>query len=217
MHVKTNRRSATFDPLKRVQRLRDADRRRKHGAGQERLPPGQVITEKFPVLTYGSTLHIDLKEWRLRVWGLVEEPREFTWEEFVQLPKKRQVCDVHCVTRWSKLETVWEGVPFREIVKLVRPKPEAQFVMEHAYGGYTTNMTLEELLDDDVLLAFNYDDKPLSPEHGGPLRMLVPKLYFWKSAKWLRGLEFMAENKPGFWEMYGYHMHGDPWTEERFS
>jgi DMSO/TMAO reductase YedYZ molybdopterin-dependent catalytic subunit len=206
-----------LDPLKRVQRLRRADERREHDAGQGRVPPGQVFTYKFPVLHYGSTPHIDLKDWRLKVWGLVEEPREFTWEELVGLPKQRQVCDIHCVTRWSKLDTVWEGVPFQEIARLVRPKPEAKFVMEHAYGGYTTNMALEELLDDDVLLAFNYDDKPLEPEHGGPLRMLVPKLYFWKSAKWLRGLEFMAGNQPGFWEMYGYHMHGDPWTEERFS
>jgi len=210
-----------LDPLKRVQRLRRADERREHDVGQGRVPPGQVLTHKFPVLHYGSTPHIDLKDWRLKVWGLVEQPQEFTWEEFMELPKQRQVCDIHCVTRWSKLDTVWEGVSFREIVRLVKPRPEAKFVMEHAYGGYTTNMALEELLDDDldddVLLAFNYDDKRLEPEHGGPLRMLVPKLYFWKSAKWLRGLEFMAEDKPGFWEMYGYHMHGDPWTEERFS
>jgi DMSO/TMAO reductase YedYZ molybdopterin-dependent catalytic subunit len=206
-----------LDPLKRVQNLRRADERREHAAGEGRLPPGQVITLKFPVLSYGSTPRIDLKDWRLGVWGLVEEPREFTWEEFLALPKQRQVCDIHCVTRWSKLDTVWEGVPFREIARLVRPKPEARFVMEHAYGGYTTNMALEELLDDDVLLAYSYDDQPLEPDHGGPVRMLVPKLYFWKSAKWLRGLEFMADDKPGFWEMYGYHMHGDPWTEERFG
>jgi DMSO/TMAO reductase YedYZ molybdopterin-dependent catalytic subunit len=206
-----------FDPLKRVQRLKRADQRREHDAGRGRLPPGQAITHKFPVLTYGSTPHIDLKDWRLKVRGLVAEPREFTWEEFMQLPRQRQVCDIHCVTRWSKLDTVWEGVPFREIAKLVKPKPEARFVMQHAFGDYTTNVPLEELLDDDVLLVFKYDDKPLEPQHGGPVRMLVPKLYFWKSAKWLQGLEFMAEDKPGFWETYGYHNHGDPWTEERFS
>jgi DMSO/TMAO reductase YedYZ molybdopterin-dependent catalytic subunit len=206
-----------FDPLKRVQQLREANKRREKDAGIGRIPPGQVLTQKFPVLTYGQTPHIDLNTWRLKVWGLVEEPREFTWEEFGQLPTQRQMCDVHCVTRWSKLDTVWEGVPFREIAGLVRPKPEARFVIEHAYGGYTTNMALEELLDDDVLLAFNYDDKPLEPEHGGPLRMLVPKLYFWKSAKWLNGLEFVADNRPGFWENVGYHVHGDPWKEERFS
>jgi DMSO/TMAO reductase YedYZ molybdopterin-dependent catalytic subunit len=206
-----------LDPLKRVQRLRRAGERREHDAGQGRVPPGQVLTYKFPVLHYGSTPRVDPKDWRLKVWGLVEEPREFTWEEFMELPRQRQMCDIHCVTRWSKLDTVWEGVSFREIVRLVKPRPEAKFVMEQAYGGYTTNMALEELLDDDVLLAFNYGDKPLEPEHGGPLRMLVPKLYFWKSAKWLRGLEFIAEDQPGFWEIYGYHMHGDPWTEERFS
>jgi DMSO/TMAO reductase YedYZ molybdopterin-dependent catalytic subunit len=206
-----------LDPLKRVQRLRRADRRREHGPSQDRLPPGQVLTQKFPVLHYGSTPRVDLKDWCLGVWGLVEEAREWTWEEFMELPRQRQICDIHCVTRWSKLETTWEGVSFREIVRRVRPKPEARFVMEHAYDGYTTNMALEELLNDDVLLAFSYDDGPLEPEHGGPLRVLVPKLYFWKSAKWLRGLEFMAKNKPGFWEMYDYHMHGDPWTEERFS
>lgn len=208
---------SNLDPLKRVQQLRRADQRRQHEGSRDRLPPGQVITPKFPVLTYGGTLHINLKDWRLRVWGLVDEPREFTWEELMQLPARRQVCDIHCVTRWSKLDTVWEGVPFREIARLVGPRPEARFVMEHAYGGYTTNMALAELLDDDVLLAFKYDDQPLEPEHGGPLRMLVPKLYFWKSAKWLNGLEFMAEDRAGFWETYGYHMHGDPWTEERFS
>lgn len=206
-----------LDPIQRVQRLRDADRRREHGPGQDRLPPGQTLTEKFPVLTYGDTPRIEPKDWRLKVWGLVEEPREFTWEEFMQLPRQRQVCDIHCVTRWSKLDTIWEGVPFKEIARLVKPKPEAKFIMEHAYGGYTTNLPLEELLEDDVLLAFNYDDQPLEYEHGGPVRMLVPKLYFWKSAKWLNGLEFLPVNRPGFWEMYGYHMHGNPWREERFS
>lgn len=208
---------STLEPSERVRRLREADERRERDAGQGRLPPGQVPTEKFPVLTYGGVPQIDLANWRLRVWGLVEEPLELTWEEFRQLPTQRQVCDVHCVTRWSKLDTIWEGVPFREIAKLVTPKPEARFVMQHAYGGYSTNLALADLLDDDVLLAFNYDDRPLEAEHGGPLRMLVPKFYFWKSAKWLRGLEFMAEDKAGFWETYGYHMRGDPWKEERFS
>jgi len=206
-----------LDPLKRVQSLRRADQRREHKAGQGRIPPGQAITHKFPVLSFGSTPHLDLNAWRLKVWGLVAEPREFTWAEFRQLPRQRQVCDIHCVTRWSKLDTAWEGVPFHEIVKLVRPLPTAQFVMQHAYGDYTTNVPLAELLNDDVLLAFQYDDQPLDPEHGGPVRMLVPQLYFWKSAKWLQGLEFIAEDRPGFWETYGYHMHGDPWTEERFS
>lgn len=208
---------SSHDPSRRVRRLREADERRKHDAGRGPLPPGQVLTEKFPVLTHGSVPRVDPASWRLRMWGLVREERELTWKEFGQLPTQRRLCDVHCVTRWSKLNTLWEGVPFREIVAWVKPEPEARFVMQHSYGGYTTNMALEQLLDDDVLLAFNYDDQPLEAEHGGPLRMLVPKFYFWKSAKWLRGLEFMAEDKAGFWETYGYHMRGDPWKEERFS
>ncbi len=158
-----------------------------------------------------------MKTWRLKVFGLVEEPFELTWEEFTALPTKTLKTDIHCVTRWSKLDTIWEGVPFKDLFHRVKPKPEAKYVMEHCYGDYTTNMTLEELLGDDVLLAYKYEDQPLSPEHGGPMRMLVPKLYLWKSAKWLHGLEFMAGNNPGFWEGYGYHFHGDPWKEERFG
>jgi DMSO/TMAO reductase YedYZ molybdopterin-dependent catalytic subunit len=205
-----------WDPVERVQRLRRADDRRARDMGVGRLPPGQVLTQKFPVLTYGGTPRIDLKLWRFQVWGLVKE-KEWTWDEFVALPRQTQTCDVHCVTRWSKLDTTWEGIPFTEVYKLLKPKPEAQCVMIHSYGGYTTNMTLAELMDDDVMFAFNYEDQPLEPEHGGPMRLLVPKLYFWKSAKWVRGLEFMDSNRPGFWETYGYHLHGDSWTEERFS
>ena len=206
-----------LNPLKRVQRQRQADGPREVDAGRGRRPPGQTLTDKFPVLHHGGIPHIDLEKFRLEVWGLVEEPRSFTWDELMQLPSQRQVCDIHCVTHWSKLDTVWEGVPFAEIARLVRPTAEALYVMEHSHGGYTTNMVLEELLDNDVLLAFRYGDKPLEPKHGGPLRMLVPKLYLWKSAKWLRGLEFMSQNRPGFWETYGYHIHGDPWLEERYS
>ena len=207
-----------IDPIKRVQRLRKAQPKRKRDSNlEERIPPGQYQTEKFPVLTYGSTPRIDLKTWRLKVFGLVEEPFELTWEELTALPTKIIETDIHCVTRWSKLDTVWEGVPFKEFFKLIKPTPGAKYVMEYSYGGYTTNMALEELLEDDVLLAYKYDGEPLEPEHGGPMRMFVPGLYFWKSAKWLHGLEFIAENKPGFWEQYGYHIHGDPWKEERFG
>jgi DMSO/TMAO reductase YedYZ molybdopterin-dependent catalytic subunit len=206
-----------WDPIQRVQRLRRADEHRERDMGVGRLPPGQVLTQKFPVLTYGGTPRIDLNRWRFQVWGLVDEDKEWTWEEFLALPHKTQTCDIHCVTRWSKLDTTWEGIPFTEVYSLLKLKPEAKFVMIHSYGGYTTNMTLEEMLDDDVMFAFNYEGQPLEPEHGGPVRLLVPKLYFWKSAKWVRGLEFLPENRTGFWEMYGYHMHGDPWTEERFS
>lgn len=206
-----------LDPKKRVERLRAADPKRAAEDMNGRLPPGQYLTTKFPVLTYGETPRLDLKQWRLSVAGLVENPIELTWEQFRALPTKEIICDLHCVTRWSQLNMRWEGVPFSEIVKLVQPKPEAKFVMGYSYGGYTTNMPLEELYGDEVMLAFNYGGQPLPVEHGGPMRMLIPKLYLWKSAKWLRGLEFMANDKPGFWEMYGYHMHGDPWTEERFG
>jgi len=206
-----------LDPQKRVERLRAADPKRVSDNMEGRVPPGQYLTTKFPVLTYGDTPRIELKDWRLRVWGMVENPIELNWEQFRALPTKEIICDLHCVTRWSQLNMRWEGVAFSEIAKAVKPKPEAKFVMEHSFGGYTTNMSLDELYDDGVLLAFNYGGQSLSVDHGGPMRMLVPKLYLWKSAKWLRGLEFMENDKAGFWEMYGYHMHGDPWTEERFG
>ncbi len=207
-----------LDPIKRVQRLRQAQPKREQDLNlRERIPPGQYHTDKFPVLTYGPTPRIDLNTWRLKLFGLVEEPLELAWDDFTAMPPKTITVDIHCVTRWSKLDTIWEGVPFKALFQKIRPKPEARFVMEHSYGGYTTNIALEELLDNDVLLAYKYNGQPLDPEHGGPMRLVVPKLYFWKSAKWLNGLEFLAENRPGFWEHYGYHMHGDPWTEERFG
>ncbi len=209
-------RMSILDPLKRVERLRKAQPKRQSDS-ESRVPPGQYKTEKFPVLSYGPTPRIDLNSWRLRVFGLVEQTSEFTWTEFNSLPSVTIERDIHCVTRWSKLDTIWEGVLFKELVKQVKLKPQAKYVMQHSYGGYTTNLPLEELLDDDVLLAYKFAGQPLPPEHGGPMRMLVPKLYFWKSAKWLNGLEFMAEDKPGFWEGYGYHNHGDPWQEERFG
>lgn len=207
-----------LDPLKRVQRLRQADPKRKQdGKLAHRIPPGQYRTEKFPVLTYGETPRVDLQHWRLKVWGLVENPFELTWEAFQNLPRKKIVVDIHCVTRWSMVDTEWEGVPFTVIAEKAKPLPEAKVAMEHSYGGYTTNMLLEELLDDEVILADTFGGKPLAIEHGGPMRLVVPKLYFWKSAKWLNGLEFLAKNVPGFWERYGYHLHGDPWAEERFG
>lgn len=209
---------AFWDPKQRVDRLRAANpKRQQEKDSLDRIPPGQYTTTKFPVLTYGDTPRVDLNDWRLKVWGLVENPIELTWDMFRELPSKEIICDIHCVTRWSQLNMRWEGVPFSEIAKLVKPKSEAKFVMEHSYGGYTTNVPLDELYDDEVLIAYQYGGQPLPTEHGGPARMLVPKLYFWKSAKWLNGLEFMANDKPGFWEMYGYHNHGDPWTEERFG
>ncbi len=207
-----------LDPIKRVQRLRQADPRRRPDADlRERIPPGQYRTEKFPVLTYGETPVVERQDWRLKVWGLVENPMTLTWEEFQALPRKKIHVDIHCVTRWSLLDSEWEGVPFAVIAERAKPLPAARVVMQHSYGGYTTNMLLEEMYEDDVILADTFGGNPLARDHGGPLRMVVPKLYFWKSAKWLNGLEFLERNAPGFWERYGYHMHGDPWTEERFG
>jgi DMSO/TMAO reductase YedYZ molybdopterin-dependent catalytic subunit len=184
---------------------------------RRRLPPGQRLTTAFPVLTYGGTPKIDLSTWKFHVWGLVEEELSFTWEEFNSLPQSTIVTDIHCVTTWSRFDNEWKGVLFKDLMAKIRVKPEGKFVMEHSYGGYTTNLPLAELLDDDVILAHTHDGKPLPPEHGGPLRLVVPKLYFWKSAKWLGGIQFLDKDRPGFWEMYGYHMHGDPWKEERYS
>ena len=206
------------NPIKRIQRLKKANPQRKPDESySERIPPGQYLTEKFPVLTYGETPQVDIREWRLRIGGAVETPMELSWDELMSLPRVTVHTDIHCVTRWSKLDTTWEGILFREIVERVNPLPEAGWVMQHAYGGYTTNLPLPEMLADNVLLAFRFNGKPLQREHGGPLRMVVPHLYFWKSAKWLNGLEFMKEDRPGFWEQYGYHNHGDPWKEERFG
>lgn len=209
---------AELDPQKRVARLRQAKPRRQPSSREAgRVPPGQYVTQKFPVLTFGDTPDIDLSTWELRVWGLVDQPLTLSWQQLQALSHKTIQADIHCVTRWSLLDTTWEGVPFATIVEMARPLPEARVVMQHAYGGYTTNLPLQDLLEADVLLADHFNGAPLERDHGGPLRMVVPKLYFWKSAKWLSGLEFLPADHPGFWEQYGYHMHGDPWQEERFG
>ena len=183
----------------------------------DRVPPGQALTTKWPVLTYGLTPRFDPKTWTFRCFGLVEEEVTWTWEELLKLPRTEVRCDIHCVTRWSRLDNRFEGVPIREIMKRVRLKPGAHYVMVHADPDYTTNLPLAELIAGDVLLALKHDGSELTPEHGGPLRLVVPKLYFWKSAKWLRAFEFLEVNPPGFWELNGYHMHADPWKEERYS
>ncbi len=183
----------------------------------DRIPPGQTLTSKWPVLTYGLTPRFDPKRWTFRCFGLVEEEVSWTFEAFCALPRVRITSDVHCVTRWSKLDNVWEGVPIREIMKRVRLRPEARYVMQHADPDYTTNIALEDLVDDDVVLALTHNGRDLEPDHGGPVRLVVPKLYFWKSAKWLRAFEFLDVNPPGFWEQNGYHMHADPWREERYA
>jgi DMSO/TMAO reductase YedYZ molybdopterin-dependent catalytic subunit len=188
------------------------------GGAKPRVPPGQRVVRNWPLFTHGRKVpRVDLSEWAFSVGGLVEEERSFTWEEFTSLPQVTIVSDIHCVTRWSRLDNRWEGVLAGEVVRLARPKPEARFVMLHCYGGYSTNLRLDDLLDDDVLFALKHDGEPLSPEHGGPVRLVLPKLYFWKSAKWVRGMVFMDRERPGFWEMHGYHIRGDPWREERYS
>ena len=182
-----------------------------------RTPPGQVLTTQWPVLTYGRTPRFDPRKWSFRCFGLVEAETSFSWEELQALPRVEVACDIHCVTRWWRLDNRFEGVSVREIVRRVRPKPEAKYVMVHADPDYTTNLVLADLVDDDVVLALRHDGQDLTPDHGGPLRLVVPKLYFWKSAKWVRGFEFLDVNPPGFWEVNGYHMHADPWAEERYS
>ena len=184
---------------------------------KRRLPPGQVLTEKWPVLHASHIPRFDPKTWDFRMSGLVEQPVRWTWQEFNQMPMTSVSCDIHCVTRWSKYDNVFEGVHIKEIMRHIKPLATAHYVMERADPDYTTNISIAELVDDDVILALKHNGQPLTAEHGGPLRLVVPKLYFWKSAKWLRGFEFMPEDSPGFWEMYGYHMHGDPFREERFG
>lgn len=193
-----------------------------------RLPPGQALTNRFPVLHYGPVPKVDLSTWDFRIWGEVEQPLRFTWEEFNQLPRTRIVLDIHCVTRWSKLDTEWEGVSVRTLIDLglLKLKPSARFVMQHAEYGFTANLPIEVVLSDNFLLATHYNGEPLTPDHGFPLRGVVGAIpgrddlkvpYFWKGAKWLRGLEFMAEDRLGFWEQAGYHNEADVWKEQRFA
>jgi DMSO/TMAO reductase YedYZ molybdopterin-dependent catalytic subunit len=184
---------------------------------EKRVPPGQFLTDKFPVLTYGATPRFNPDKWDFRVMGLVEEPLRLSYNEFRALPRIKQVSDFHCVTTWSRLDNEWEGISVKELMERVRLKPEAKFVIVHCDGGYTTNLPLSEFLDDGVMLADRHDGRDLDPEHGFPLRLIVPKLYGWKSAKWVRAIEVSAEDRRGFWEVRGYHNHADPWTEERYS
>lgn len=184
--------------------------------GSQRLPPEQSLTTKWPILTYEPTPTFDPETYRFRMWGAVEEPLELTWEALQALPRVQLTADFHCVTAWSRFDNTWEGVAVRELLARVRPKPEAQFVMAHSWSGYTTNMSLADLDDDDTLVAFKHDGAEIEREHGGPVRLIVPKLYAYKSAKWLSGLEFMEKDRPGFWEVRGYHNHADPWKNERF-
>lgn len=193
-------------------------RRTKIKQDQQRLdvPSGQYVTEKFPVLTFGPNPRIDMSTWQFRVFGLVDPEVTLDWEEFKALGKTTIEAPFHCVTQWSKMENAWEGVPFSAVMDLITLQPDSTHVMVHCYGGYTTNLALDVVQDENVLFAYRHDSEPLSEDHGGPLRLVVPKRYGWKSAKWVNGLEFMNRDTPGFWEERGYHMNGDPLKEERF-
>ncbi|MCS7060274.1 MAG: sulfite oxidase-like oxidoreductase [Anaerolineae bacterium] len=194
-----------------------------------RLPPGQALTEKFPVLHYGPVPHYDMSKWDFRIFGEVEEEKRFTWEEFQRLPMRTVTMDIHCVTRWSKFDTAWEGVWLKDLIDqgIIKLKPTARYVIEHCEYGFTTNLDLEHFLKPTTLLAIKYNGQPLEPDHGYPLRVVVGALpqhaqdpdtrYFWKGGKWLRALEFSAVDKPGFWEQAGYHNIARVWPEERFE
>jgi DMSO/TMAO reductase YedYZ molybdopterin-dependent catalytic subunit len=182
-----------------------------------RLPPGQSLTLKWPVLQYGSVPRVDLRAWDFRVGGLVEKPVRLTWEEFNRLLQTEIQCDMHCVTRWSRFDNRFEGVLFTEVMKLVTSKPEAHFAIVRGEQGFTANLPLEDLMKPTSIFAFKHDGEPLSVEHGYPVRLIVPHLYLWKSVKWVRGLELVESDTPGFWEQNGYHMYGDPWKEQRFD
>jgi len=209
---------ATAPRLDPVFRSKAETKVREAGYDPARLPPGQHLTEKWPVLHAGSVPDYgDLSTWTLRVFGEVERPLELTWQQFGELPRSANVQDIHCVTRWSKFDTSFEGVHWRELARLVGPRPSARFAIAHAEAGFTANVPLSFLEDEQALLATHGDGAVLAPEHGYPLRLVIPGKYFWKSAKWLRGIELAAEDRPGFWERYGYHNDADPWAEERYA
>ena len=187
------------------------------GIDPARIPPGQYYTDKWPVLHAGSIPSIDIPTWDLNVFGLVRNPVRLSLDELRELGERDQISDIHCVTRWTRLDMPWKGVPLRTILDLVEPLDSVRYVIAHAEQGYTANLPIEALQDPDVMIGLEADGAPLTPAHGYPARLVVPKRYFWKSAKWLRGLEFSDVDKPGFWEGYGYHNEGDPWREERYG
>jgi DMSO/TMAO reductase YedYZ molybdopterin-dependent catalytic subunit len=198
--------------MNRKQRITSPDTQR-----QDRLPPGQRLTERWPVLHHGHVPSIDIKKWNFSITGLVESARTLTFNEFVALPQVEVFSDIHCVTTWSRYNNLWEGVSTSAIKDLVKIKPEAKFIIVEGAGGFTTNLSLDDFFQPDALFALKHDAAAISAEHGAPARLVVPRLYFWKSAKWVTGIRFSKDNEPGFWEQAGYHMHGDPWTEERYG
>jgi DMSO/TMAO reductase YedYZ molybdopterin-dependent catalytic subunit len=186
---------------------------------ENRLPPNQVLTRKWPVLHAGSVPRLDRESWRFRVFGLVEPERSWAYDEFLALPRAQVRADMHCVTRWSKLDNLWEGVSTRTVLDQVRVRPEARFVLVHCAYGFTTNLPLADFLAEDCLFAWRHNGQDLTPDHGYPLRLVIPRLYAWKSAKWVSGIELLAQDRAGFWESWehgGYHLRGDPWAEQRF-
>jgi DMSO/TMAO reductase YedYZ molybdopterin-dependent catalytic subunit len=191
--------------------------RRRQTDAANRVPPGQHVVTDFPVLSAGPTPHTPLDRWSFTIEGLVREPVVWSWDEFLRLPSQEFVVDIHCVTTWSKLDTRWQGVSLDTLFENVDLDRRAMHVLAYCDGGYTTNLPLTDVINGQAFVAYNYDGKPLAPEHGGPARLVVPHLYFWKSAKWIRGLRLLEADRRGFWESFGYHNHGDPWKEERYS
>ena len=183
----------------------------------QRLPPGQHLTKDWPVLDLGVVPPVSRERWRLDVYGAIENPVFWTYAEFAAQKQAQFTSDIHCVTTWSRYDNQWEGLATRELLAACRPRDDARFVVLHAFDGYTTNLPLDDFAAEDALLAHSWSGQPLSEEHGGPVRLVVPHLYFWKSAKWISGIDFLPADKPGFWEVNGYHMRGDPWAEERYS
>ncbi len=184
---------------------------------QNRIPPGQHLVKSWPALHHGSVQRIDPTKWTFSIFGLVEAPRKLSFDEFTALPHVEVLSDIHCVTSWSKLDNLWEGISTSQIRDLAKIKPDAKYVMVHGAAGFTTNLSMDDFFQEDVLFVLMHDGEVLDAQHGFPVRLVVPRLYFWKSAKWVTGVEFMAENGPGFWESNGYHMRGDPWNEERYG
>lgn len=186
-------------------------------ADKPRLPPGQRLTQDFPVLDLGVQPPIDPKDFRLTASGLIENPIDWGWEDFQAQPQVQMTTDIHCVTTWSRYDNAWEGVTGQHFLSVVKPKPEAKFMVFHSHDGYTTNLPIAAFAEDDVILAHSWNGEPVSREHGGPVRPIIPKLYLWKSAKWVKHITFLEKDAPGFWEVRGYHNDADPWEEERYS
>ena len=188
--------------------------RRRDEAIADRLPPGQYLVTEFPVLSAGPTPRVNLDQWSFSIEGEIDQPKRWTWQEFLALPSETITKDIHCVTKWSKLDTMWKGVSLDTLLDGV--ETSAEYMTAFSDGGYTTNLPLEDIMGGKAWVAYEFDGRPLHPEHGGPARLLVPHLYFWKSAKWVRGIRLQVEQHPGFWESNGYHLYGDPWREQRY-